>query len=200
VKYTKIAGIGLLAGSLLFLSACGSDAPAEKETITKEKMQAVCQLAAVECFYHNTTKLKKEDTVLWWDTCTELWVESSGIVKMGVDLDDVDLTVNKKKVTVTLPEVKVLECKVDEASLDGDSYHAKTTGLGAKKPDAAMETEAFSEAVKHITNMAEEDEATKKIVERRVKKLLSQYIENMGKIQKIQYDIEWKTKEKDTQN
>ena len=48
--------------------------------------------------------------------------------------------------------------------------------------------------------MAEEDEATKKIVERRVKKLLSQYIENMGKIQKIQYDIEWKTKEKDTQN
>ena len=117
-----------------------------------------------------------------------------------IDLDDVDLTVNKKKVTVTLPEVKVLECKVDEASLDGDSYHAKTTGLGAKKPDAAMETEAFSEAVKHITNMAEEDEATKKIVERRVKKLLSQYIENMGKIQKIQYDIEWKTKEKDTQN
>ena len=102
--------------------------------------------------------------------------------------------------TVTLPEVKVLECKVDEASLDGDSYHAKTTGLGAKKPDAAMETEAFSEAIKHITNMAENDEATKKLVERRVKKLLSQYIENMGKIQKIQYDIEWKTKEKDTQN
>lgn len=117
MKYTKIAGIGLLAGSLLFLSACGSGAPAEKETITERKMQAVCQLAAVECFYHNTTKLKKEDTVLWWDTCTELWVESSGIVKMGVDLDDVDLTVDKKKVTVTLPEVKVLECKVDEASL-----------------------------------------------------------------------------------
>ena len=56
-------------------------------------MQAVCQLAAVECFYHNTTKLKKEDTVLWWDTCTELWVESSGIVKMGVDLDDVEVVI-----------------------------------------------------------------------------------------------------------
>ena len=161
MKYTKIAGIGLLAGSLLFLSACGSDAPAEKETITKEKMQAVCQLAAVECFYHNTTKLKKEDTVLWWDNRVYM-VESpiADALAMGVDLDDVDLTVDKKKVTVTLPEVKVLECKVDEASLDGDSYHAKTTGLGAKKPDAAMETEAFSEAVKHITNMAEEDEAT----------------------------------------
>ena len=74
----------------MLLTACGK----KGEDVTKElsitQMQTICELATLKCYYHNVAKLTKEKEVLWWDTSAELWIEYSGIVKLGVNIANLD--------------------------------------------------------------------------------------------------------------
>ena len=56
-------------------AGCGTDNTTQVDEIkssqvTLNKMQAVCELATLECFYHNTAKYKEGDKELWWNTTT----------------------------------------------------------------------------------------------------------------------------------
>ena len=87
------------------------------------QIRSICDLATLECYYHNVAKLTKEKEVLWWDTSAELWIEYSGIVKLGVDIANLDMQVDGNQVTITMPKAEVLSCQVDQTSLNEDSYY-----------------------------------------------------------------------------
>ena len=85
---------------IMLFTACGK----KGEEVTKElsitQMQTICELATLKCYYHNVAKLTKEKEVLWWDTSAELWIEYSGIVKLGVDIANLDMQVDGDQVTI----------------------------------------------------------------------------------------------------
>ncbi len=184
---------------LLALAGCGSQG--NEETMKKDagvnlkQMQNICELATLECYYHNTAKLNKENKILWWNTNTELWVEYSGIVKVGVEISDFDMKVEGSLVTITMPKAKILSCEVDENSLDPESYLVSKKGLGAKDVTADDQTEAFKAAQENMRQIAESDAALLLQGQQRAQELLEKYVKNVGEAIGEPYQVEWVTAE-----
>ncbi len=179
---------------------CGAKEAEEQKGGTAKKdadvnltqMQNICELATLECYYHNTAKLKKENKILWWNTNTELWVEYAGIVKVGVEVGDLDMEVDGHVVTITMPEAKILSCVVDENSLDPDAYLVSKQGLGAKDITAENQTEAFQAAQENMQQTAEADHTLLLQGRQRAKELLETYVKNVGDAIGETYEIRWK--------
>lgn len=91
--------ISVVLLSILLLCGCGA---ATKNTALNEpgpderQMRAICELATLELFYHNTAKLTEPGKFLWWDISTEVWVEYSGTVILGIDVSDLDVDLKKQ--------------------------------------------------------------------------------------------------------
>lgn len=188
-----IAVISMCVMMMCSLSACGlkqKDTSVEK-VINITQMKAICELATLECYYHNVAKVSKEKDVLWWDTKAELWIEYSGIVKVGVDISDLDLEVNGEVVNITMPKAAVLSCEVDETKLNKDSYIMIREGLGAEKITADDQTLAFQTAQDSMREAAEADEELISQAQQRAEDLLESYINNVGDILGKKYTISW---------
>ena len=188
-----IAVISMCVMMMCSLSACGlkqKDTSVEK-VINITQMKAICELATLECYYHNVAKVSKEKDVLWWNTKAELWIEYSGIVKVGVDISDLDLEVNGEVVTITMPKAAVLSSEVDETKLNKDSYIMIREGLGAEKITADDQTLAFQTAQDSMREAAETDEELISQAQQRAEDLLESYINNVGDILGKKYTISW---------
>lgn len=188
-----IAVISMCVMIMCSLSACGlkqKDTSVEK-VINITQMKAICELATLECYYHNVAKVSKEKDVLWWDTKAELWIEYSGIVKVGVDISDLDLDVDGDVVNITMPKATVLSCEVDETKLNKDSYIMIREGLGAEKITADDQTLAFQTAQASMREAAEADEELISQAQQRAEDLLESYINNVGEILGKKYTINW---------
>lgn len=181
----------LLWVPVLLLSSCG--APTEKPVLQPDvsQMQAICELSVLECYYHNVAKFYDEDAekFLFWTKGKKFWVEYSGIVRLGVDVDQVSIDVNGDTVTVTLPEAKVLGCELDSDSLSEDSY---IVADGSAKITADDQTKAFASAQEDMENTAAEDKAMLAMARNRTRQLLEEYIQNLSEAAGHPYTIVWK--------
>ena len=181
---------------ILSLIGCGS----EKEQIEHEpveldisQMQSICELATLECYYHNTAKLDSEKQVLFWNTSKKLWIEYSGVVKLGVNLDKLEMEVEDNIVTLTLPDAKVLDCKVDETSLSDEAFYSETHGLGSGKVGAEEQTKAFRAAQEGMLETVKKDESLLRQAKERAQTLLEKYVDNVGDALGVEYEVCWKT-------
>ena len=140
--------IGYILAGILLISAvgCGKKEELPQEELKESQLQSVCELATLETYYHNTVRMDDKKQVLWWDTKTQLWIEYSGIVKVGVDFSEVSMKVEGDVIQITIPEAKVLDYKVDEASLTEDSYLVGKSGLFAPEISAEKQSDAFAAA------------------------------------------------------
>ena len=180
---------------LLALAGCGAK-EAEQEAspeISISEMRSVCELATLECYYHNTANLDSEKKVLFWNTSKKLWIEYSGIAKLGVDVSKLDMKVDGTTVTIVMPDAEILECKVDETSLSEESFYSETTGLGSGKVGAKEQTEAFAEAQAQMQTEVENDETLFIQAKDRAKLLLENYVKNIGDAIGVAYEVRWDT-------
>lgn len=154
------------------------------------QMKAICELAVMDCYYHNVAKYKEEEaeSFLWWKKDKHFWIEYSGVVKLGIDVSQVTAEVKDTVVTITLPEAKVLNCTVDSASLSEDSFIIEKSSA---KIDAEDEVKAFDEAQEILRKTASGDTALLASAQQRAQILLEDYITNIGNATGTQYTIEW---------
>ncbi|NLO41194.1 MAG: DUF4230 domain-containing protein [Ruminiclostridium sp.] len=181
--------------ALIMTGMCVScSAPAEKKPITMEpqasQMKAICELAVMECYYHNVAKFMQEDAqgALWWKKDKQFWIEYSGVVKLGVDISLVTIEVNNTQITITLPAAKVLGCKVDSTSLTKDSFIVKKDSA---KIEAADEVAAFEVAQRRLEETAASDTALLANAQQRAQALLEDYVTNIGNAVGIEYSLKW---------
>ena len=105
--------------------ACGQkeDAPAEPNVA---QMKAICELSVMDCYYHNVAKYFEEDATKGFlgigKKDKHFWIEYSGVVQLGIDVSLVNIEVEDTQITITIPDAKVLDCKVDSESLSEDSF------------------------------------------------------------------------------
>ena len=173
----------------MLFSACGKQEEAPKEDLSLTQMKSICELATLKTYYHNVAKLTKEKDVLWWDTTAELWIEYSGIVKLGVDITNLDMQVDQNQVTITMPKAEVLSCQVDQTSLDKDSYYTNREGLGAEKINADDQTEAIKTAQENMLENVESDDSLLQQAQNRAQDLLEQYVKNVGDAMGKTYEV-----------
>ena len=163
------------------------------EPLNLGQLKSVCELATLECYYHNTAKSSTDKKILFWNTNKKLWMEYSGIVKIGIDISRLDLDISGQVVTITLPEAKVISCKVDDASLSEDTFYTEQTGLGAEPITAQDQTDAFAKAQQTMLEEVEKDESLLFQAQERARTLLLHYVKNIGDTIGIEYEVKWKT-------
>lgn len=187
----KLMCILISAVLTLSLAACSDTEPAPVDMEPKtSQMKAICELAVMDCYYHNVAKyeLKDAEGFLWWTKDKNFWIEYSGVVTLGIDVSRVTVEVDGTKVTISIPAAEVLSCTVDSSSLTEDSYIVA-------KDSAAIEAEdeiaAFSVAQADLEATASQDTALLASAQQQAQQLLEDYITNIGKATGKSYSIEW---------
>lgn len=186
--------IGLMLAFIMIFMCASCAASAKEELLNMEpqasQMKAICELAVMDCYYHNVAKFTKEDAqgMLWWKKDKHFWIEYSGIVKLGIDVSLVSIEIEDTKVTITLPEAKVLGCKVDSASLTEDSFIVDKNSADIEAVD---EVKAFEEAQSKLEETASNDKALLAGAQQRAQDLLDGYISNIETAVGKNYTIKW---------
>lgn len=179
---------------VIILLACTSCKSAKTDSVGLEpnisQMRSICELAVMECYYHNVAKFKEEDAagILWWRKDKHFWVEYSGIVKLGIDAALVSMEVNGAQIKITLPKSKVLSCKVDSTSLNEKSYFVDSDSAAIKAED---EVKAFTVAQQQLEENAASNLALLEEAQQRTQELLKGYIVNIGNAVGKEYTIQW---------
>lgn len=152
----------LTAVMLLLCVGCGKSSDDIKSSLKAEpessQMKMICELATMECYYHNVAKYLEEDASGWWiwSKDKEFWIEYSGVVSIGIDTSNLKIELDGEKVTITMPEAKVLGSKVDETTLTEESFYIAEKSASIEAED---QTAAFKEAQTNMEKKASEDTA-----------------------------------------
>ena len=182
--------IALFIMSIMFL--CTACVTQEKQEIEQQVtyMKSICELATMECYYHNVAKYEEKDVegILWWQKDMKFWIEYAGVVTIGIDASLVNMEVKNEEVKITIPPAKVLGCKVDEETLSIDLF---VIASDSAKLTPEAQTEAFKEAQDKMLKEATKNKALLSSAQQRAQKLLEDYVNNIGESIGKQYKIKW---------
>lgn len=184
----------LVLSVIMFLSfsACSTHQEDESLKLTPEatQMKAICELATMKCYYHNVAKHFEADVEGFgpWKKDRHFWIEYSGVVTIGIDVTKVDILVEGTNVTITLPPAEVQSCTVDEASLTGD-YIIIDKNSAKVLPE--HQTDACAKAEENMKKAASDNATLLANAQQRAQKLLEDYVNNIGNLVNVAYNISW---------
>ena len=184
----KILALSLILSSLFLLTSCQDQTSSVKPQV--EQMRSICELATLDCYYHNVAKYKQEDAqrFLTFTKDKHFWIEYSGEVKIGIDASQLLLDVSGDVVKIGLPPAKVLSCKVDETTLNEDSFIIAKDSANITAED---QTTALRDAQAHMLASVSNDTILLANGRQQAKKLIEDYINNIGQYMGKKYQIEW---------
>lgn len=191
MRIKKLVVLFLSILELLMCVSCGGE---EKKKLEAEpqisQMKSICELAVMECYYHNVAKyLEKDASGFWlWKKDKHFWIEYSGVVELGIDASLVRMDLNGDTVTITIPEARVLNCTVDSASLTEDSF---IVAEKSAKITAEDERIAFAEAQSNMETSAANNWLLLNSAQQRAQALLENYVKNLGDTTEKNYSIQW---------
>ena len=86
----RVAVLILIAVILFTMISCGQKAEPVNMEPKVSQMKSICELAVMECYYHNVAKFKEENVegILWWQKDKHFWIEYSGVVKLGIGVSE----------------------------------------------------------------------------------------------------------------
>lgn len=173
--------------TIITYSACTKASPLEPQV---SEMKAICELAVMDCYYHNVAKFTEEDAQGIWLFAKDkhFWIEYSGIVTVGIDVSLVRIEVLDTQVTITLPEAQVFSCKVDSDSLSKDSF---IVDKNSARIEASDEVAAFDAAQRRLEEIAANDKTLLAAAQQRAQALLEDYVNNIGIAIGKEYSITW---------
>lgn len=183
--------ISLILVLLFSCSACGKESSKSPDLEPKiTQMKAICELAVMDCYYHDVAKVFEENAsgILWWSKNKHFWIEYSGIVRLGVDISQVTMTVSGTEVTITMPAAKVLDCRVDSSSLNEDSF---IMAADSAEADADDTVKALGIAQAKMEETAANDKTLLASAQQRAQVLLEEYVNNIGSVTGKSYSIKW---------
>lgn len=178
----------LLLASLAMLCACGQKAPAPEPEILQ--MRAICELATMDCYYHNVAKYFEEDAQasFFFTKDKKFWVEYAGEVTLGVDASQVTMEIQENVVTITMPPAKVLSARVYSDSLNSSSYIVAKDSAPVTVEDQGI---VFQQAQEEILRSASQNQTLLARARQRAKQLLEDYVTNLGNAIGKDYQVRW---------
>lgn len=180
----------ILIVSILTLCACAEEkaVPVLKE----EDIRAVCELATLECYYNNVAKIEKKASNIFQKD-RKMWIEYEGVARIGIDMSEMTITITGNTITMTIPKAKILSIKPNKEKLNEDSYVSSADGWLIKNPVTAEEQEeAITKGQEEMKAAVLNNAGLFERAERRAKKLIENFITQMGEIIDQEYTIIWK--------
>ena len=182
---------------LLLTTACGKAEAPVLPVPQEEQMKAICQLAVLECDYHNLAKYQDGQEVerfFWKTKGKRFWVEYSATAVLGIDADQVRMELQGDVVSITLPRARVLNCSVNGDSLSPDSYIVDKDSAPVTAED---EVRAFKDAQDSLQQTVEADGDMLDLAQTRVEDLLRNYVNSLAKATGTEYQVEFHYMEED---
>lgn len=181
---------------LLLTTACGKVEEPALPVPQEEQMKVICQLAVLECDYHNLAKFEQKDAskFLWMTKDKRFWVEYSATAVLGIDVKQVSMDLEGNVVKVTLPKAEVLDCNVNGDSLSPDSYIVDKDSAPVTAED---EVAAFQEAQDGLQKTVEADNNMMNLAQKRAEELLRNYVNSLAKATGTEYQVEFHYIEED---
>lgn len=161
------------------------------------QIRSICELATLECYYHNvakSVKTKGEGLSHLGERERVFWIEYSGVAKFGVNISKVNMETAGERIVITIPKAELLG--LSKYSFTEDSYISSDDGMLNKNPiTAENQTEAIAIAEENIKQLFAEDNAMLARAQDNAKKLIENYIKQLGQISEVDYQIEWRYEE-----
>ena len=182
---------------LLLTTACGKAEEPALPLPQEEQVKTICQLAVLECEYHNLAKYQdgqKVERFLWMTKGKRFWVEYSATAVLGIDADQVSMELQGDVVSITLPRARVLNCKVNGDSLSKDSYIVDKDSAPVTAQD---EVAAFQDAQDGLQKTVEADNNMMNLAQKRAEELMRNYVNSLAKATGTEYRVEFHYIEED---
>ena len=107
----------VLCGAFVFVNLSKNSFPTERQ-ISESNIQRICELATLDCFYHNVTEWSDPGNIIGYGA-RKLWIEYDGIVRVGMKADQIKISEpdSNNVVTVTIPDAVILDKDLDESTV-----------------------------------------------------------------------------------
>lgn len=185
-KFTCVILITLLSINCLF--GCGS----QKQKPDFSSIKSVCELSTLKCYYHNVATYEKNAHGLlkvFGSGYKKIWIEYSGIVNLGIDINKVDISEPDTNNVIT---IKIPDAEVQSTSLDKSTLSEPLTDKGVfTKITTEEKTEALSSAQQNMKETAQKDTSLLAQAKEHAKLILQGYINNLGEESNEEYTIKW---------
>lgn len=185
-KFTCVILITLLSINCIF--GCGS----QKQKPDFSSIKSVCELSTLKCYYHNVATYEKNAHGLlkvFGSGYKKIWIEYSGIVNLGIDINKVDISEPDTNNVIT---IKIPDAEVQSTSLDKSTLSEPLTDKGVfTKITTEEKTEALSSAQQNMKETAQKDTSLLAQAKEHAKLILQGYINNLGEEFNEEYTIKW---------
>ena len=188
----RIAAIALVSClSLSLLGGCTSEGP--KKDADFSGISSVCELATLKCYYHNVAEARQEASGLFGGLLgtgyKKVWMEYSGIVEVGIDVGQVNISQPTEDgvVKVHVPDAQILNITLDKDTLSDPMIDTGfLTGVTMEE-----KTNAVASAQDNMEETAQQNTSILAQAKERAKRTIEGYIINAGDAIGEKYTVQW---------
>ncbi|MBG9979930.1 DUF4230 domain-containing protein [Facklamia sp. DSM 111018] len=104
-----------------FASDLNNELTQEDAELVKDRLEESQELITMKYYYTNMGMFENQKAVKEWKiplTKSEFMLSYNGVINAGIDLSQVDLSIENETLKVSLPEAKILAHDVDENSIE----------------------------------------------------------------------------------
>lgn len=168
----------------------------ENEQIQEIKFSSVekiCELATLRCYYHNVAEEEKQPDGLFKYGLfkygyKKIWLEYDGIIEVGVDVAEVDISDPVDNIVmIYVPEAKIMGANADKESM-GELISDKGVFTTITGEDQAN---MFALAQESMKENAANDTVILYQARNNAKKLLEEYVINLGEQMGMRLTVKW---------
>ena len=159
----------------------------KKIELQENHFKFIAELATVEAYYHNVTKVLDEDYEewLWIDKPLNFWVTSEYVVTYGVDADLIKFDRTRDVISITIPKARVLY--IENIPNENKTYVAKdSVDVGNDELKVA-----YKETQTKITEESNENSVLLEKAQYQAKQLISNYVNKVAYANGSSYEIKW---------
>ena len=195
MKYMKKKYLIVLLLLPLLLTGCGKK---DIETLSEnvKKIELTGNLITYEAYYHNVIEYNKDagsGLIHLMEKDRKLFAEYTGTIKYGIDLAKVKIDTNGYEINVFIPKAKLIgDPNVDKDDFKEDNCsESKDSWINKNPINGNDSSSAFDQAQKEMKELAEKDEETLALAQKRAKILIEENINQFCGISQKNYTINW---------
>lgn len=186
---------------ILALTSCNKKVENVEDTqktidIKAERIKSVCELATLECYYHNVAKYEKTSGG-FGQKDRRFWLEYNGKAKFGIaDLNRVVIVTEGNNINIDIPKPILISTTPDK-NIDRDSFvedeNKYGLNLGVKlfenKITAKDQTEAIDQAENQIREKFASDNYYINKARENAKELIKSYVDSVSSLANKEYVV-----------
>ena len=169
------------------------------------KIELSGDLVTLETYYHNVAEVEKEagsGIAHWFEKDRKLWIEYTGIVKIGIDMSRVKIETTGDQITIFIPKAEIIgKPDVLDEEFSKESFIDSQDGLLNKnKITIEDSTKAMEVAQSTMQDSVKSDSHLLSTAQKRARNLIEEYINQFSGISSTLYSIKWEYEPNSTNN